>query len=214
MTTAPDLLGAAMRALADAAVRCGATDDDIADAAAAIERITAGLSAPGEHARLHDSPFHPMSLVGGTAHPVAPQLHARDTGDGVAGTVTLGPMYEGGPGLVHGGILSLLIDHVMGQALFVAGHAAMTVSLEVRYRAPTPLGRPLHVSARLAEREGRKLFLEARIEVDGAPTVTARGVFVALTADNVAAIFPPTRVPTERPPSAARSTGATLRAPH
>ena len=113
----------------------------------------------------------------------------------MAGTVTLGPAYEGGPGLVHGGVLSLLFDHAMGIALFVAGHHAMTVSLEVRYRAPTPLDTALHVTAGLERVEGRKLFVTAAVAVDGTVTAEARGIFVALTRDNVARIFPADRVP-------------------
>ncbi len=136
-----------------------------------------------------------MSLVGGTAHPTAPQLHTTPTEDGVAGTVVLGPAYEGGPGLVHGGVLSLLFDHAMGQALFVAGYAAMTVSLEVRYRAPTPLEVPLTVTARLDRTEGRKRFVTAQVSVAGRVTAEAQGVFVQLTAANVAQIFPANRVP-------------------
>ncbi len=113
----------------------------------------------------------------------------------MAGTVTLGAAYEGGPGLVHGGVLSLLFDHAMGIALFVAGHHAMTVSLEVRYRAPTPLDTALHVTAGLERVEGRKLFVTAAVSVDGTVTAEARGIFVALTPDNVARIFPADRVP-------------------
>jgi acyl-CoA thioesterase FadM len=97
-------------------------------------------------------------------------------------------------------VLSLLFDHAMGQALFVAGHSAMTVSLEVRYRAPTPLGMPLAVSARVDGRDGRKLNVSAQIVLDGRVTAEARGVFVQLTSANVAQIFPANRVPPEPPP--------------
>ena len=141
-----------------------------------------------------------MSLVGGTAHPIAPQLHTVRTADGVEGTVVLGPAYEGGPGLAHGGVLSLLFDHAMGQALFTAGYAAMTVSLEVRYRAPTPLEAPLAVSARLDRVDGRKLFVAGQIAVGGRVTAEAQGVFVQLTEANVAQIFAPGRVPDGPPP--------------
>jgi acyl-coenzyme A thioesterase PaaI-like protein len=177
-----DRLGGVLRELADLAVRTAASPAQLDAAASALERVRADLAAAPQQARLHDTPFHPMSIVGGTAHPIAPQLRVR-------------PAYEGGPGLAHGGILSLLIDHAMGQALFVSGHAAMTVSLEVRFRAPTPIERQLDVSARLAAVDGRKLHVTARIELDGTATVDASGVFVALTPDNVAAIFPAERVP-------------------
>ena len=195
-----DRLGAAVRALADTVVRTGASDDELERAARQVEALTAELAAAAPAHRVHDSPYHPMSLVGGTAHPTAPQLHTVRTDDGVAGTVVLGPAHEGGPGLAHGGVLSLLFDHAMGQALFVAGHSAMTVSLEVRYRAPTPLGVPLAVRANVDRREGRKLFVAAQVAVDGTVTAEARGVFVQLTSANVARIFPTNRVPPEPPP--------------
>lgn len=195
-----DRLGAALRALSDVVVRTGADDDEITATAAAVEALTAALAAQPQGRRVHDSPYHPMSLVGGTAHPVAPQLHTTATPDGVAGTVVLGPSYEGGPGLVHGGVLSLLFDHAMGQALFVVGWSAMTVSLEVRYKAPTPLEVPLVVTARLDRREGRKLFVTAEVTAGGRVTAQAQGVFVQLTAANVAQIFAPGRVPEGPPP--------------
>jgi acyl-coenzyme A thioesterase PaaI-like protein len=196
-----DRLGAALRGLADVVVRTGADADELAAAAADIEALTARLGGTS-HARVHDSPYHSMSLVGGTAHPMAPELHTSPTGDGVAGTVVLGPAYEGGPGLVHGGVLSLLFDHAMGQALFAAGHSAMTVSLAVRYRAPTPLNQTLAVSAHVEGSEGRKLFVAARVAVGDVLTAEAHGVFVQLTADNVARIFPSDRIPAGPPPSA------------
>ena len=192
----PDRLGAALRALNDTVVRTGAGPGELADAAAAVEALTARLRQAPAASWVHDSPYHPMSLVGGTAQPIAPQLRVRPSPEGgVAGTVVLGPSYEGGPGLVHGGVLSLVFDHVMGQAVFDAGYSAMTVSLEVRYKAPTPLDVPLAVSAAVESSEGRKVFVVARVRVDGTVTAEARGVFVQLTADNVADIFPPGRVP-------------------
>jgi acyl-coenzyme A thioesterase PaaI-like protein len=191
-----DRLGAAMRALADATVRTGADDAELAAAADQLAAITTRLAAapPDEH--VHDSPYHRMSIVGGTAHPTAAQLHTVPNGDGgVAGTVLLGPAYEGGPGLVHGGVLALLFDHAMGEAVFVAGFAAMTVSLDVRYRAPTPLEVPLTVTAKVARTEGRSVFVEAQALVSGRVTAEASGVFRRLTAANVARIFPAGRVP-------------------
>jgi acyl-coenzyme A thioesterase PaaI-like protein len=192
---AHDRLGAALRALNDAVVRTGADEQELAEVAAAVEALRDRLAAAPSRGRVHDSPYHPMSIVGGTAHPIAPQLHTVASDGGVGGTVVLGPAYEGGPGLVHGGVLSLLFDHAMGQALFVAGHAAMTVSLDVRYLAPTPLDTPLHVSARVDRVDGRKRFVSGRITVAGTTTAEASAVFVALTRANVARIFDPTRIP-------------------
>jgi hypothetical protein len=74
-----DRLGAALRALADVVVRSGARAEDIEAAAAEAEALAAQLAAAPPNPRVHDSPYHPMSLVGGTAHPTAPQLHTSPT---------------------------------------------------------------------------------------------------------------------------------------
>jgi len=192
---AHDRLGAAVRGLADAVVRSGADAAVLARTADEIERLSAVLSAAEQHERLHDSPYHPMSPVGGTAHPTAPQLHTRPIDGGVAGTVVLGPAFEGGPGLAHGGILSLMIDHTMGQAIYTAGYAAMTASLDVRYLAPTPLGVPLTVTATVDHNAGRRVHVTAEIKAGEVTTVDARGVFITLTRDAVARIFPRERIP-------------------
>jgi hypothetical protein len=64
------------------------------------------------------------------------------------------------------------------------------VSVEVGYRAPTPLGVRLAVSARLDRVDGRKLFVSGQVAVAGVVTAQANAVFVKLTRASVASIFP------------------------
>ncbi len=190
-------IAAAVRELADLVARSGAEPADLDVVAGDLEKQAARLRELPRRAWVHDSPFHPVSLVGGRAHPTGPQLYLEPDERGVSGEVRLGAAFEGGPGLVHGGVLSLMFDHAMGTAVFVAGHAAMTVSLEVRYRAPTPLETPVRVAAWVDRREGRKVFVGAEASVDGTVTASAEGVFLRLTRENVERIFPPDRIPTE-----------------
>ena len=186
---ARDHLGSALRDLLDVVVRTGATADEIEDASATVESLTEVLTARPSAYRPHDNPVHPFSLVGGSSHPVGPQLQLRRTSDGVAGTVRLGPVFEGGPSLAHGGVLALLFDHAMGSAVYVAGHAAMTRTLDVVYVAPTPHGVELHVRAQVERIDGRKIYATAQISHGETVTATATALFIALTRDNVARIF-------------------------
>jgi acyl-coenzyme A thioesterase PaaI-like protein len=190
-------IAAAVRELADLVARSGASADDLDAVAGQLEQQAARLRELPPRAWIHDSPFHPVSLVGGRAHPTGPQLYLEPDGRGVSGRVTLGAAFEGGPGLVHGGVLSLMFDHAMGTAVFVAGHAAMTVSLEVRYRAPTPLEATLQLAAWVDRVEGRKVFVGAEVRVDDELTASASGVFLRLTRENVERIFPADRIPAE-----------------
>jgi len=130
-----------------------------------------------------------MSLVGGLSHPIAPQLQMAVDGDAGRGEVVIGPLFQGGPGLVHGGVLALLIDHALGCVGAGPLRPAMTVRLSVRYRRPTPLGVPLTVSARLDRIEGRKLHMSAEIVANGEVTVDAEAVFLTLTAANLETVF-------------------------
>lgn len=186
---ARDRLGAAARDLLDAVVRTGADPDELAASAAQLEHITERLTATPPRRPQQDNPFHPMSLVSGTAQPLAPQVRFSRIEGGVAGTVVLGPRFEGGPGLAHGGVLALIFDHAMGAAVYLDGHVAMTRTLDVHYLAPTPLDVELALTVRVDRVDGRKVQVHAEL-VDGERrTATADAVFVRLTADNVTRIF-------------------------
>jgi acyl-coenzyme A thioesterase PaaI-like protein len=57
--------------------------------------------------------------------------------------------YRGWSNYLHGGIMSLIFDEMLGWLSRFAGHDAMTARLEVRYRKPVPLGSRLKFSGTL-----------------------------------------------------------------
>jgi acyl-coenzyme A thioesterase PaaI-like protein len=187
-------LGEALRRLLDVVVETGASPAELGAATAAVDELTARLS--GSRVRVDRSVAagsyrSHLSLVGGLSHPIAPQLHMtvnedRDYGEG---TVVIGPVFQGGPGLVHGGILALLIDHAMGCVAAHPERPAMTAQLAMRYRRPTPLGVPLTVRVSLDRMQGRKMHLSAQILAEGEVTVAAEAVFLMLTERNLATVF-------------------------
>lgn len=77
------------------------------------------------------------------------------------GRVTFPVVYEGPPGLVHGGFLAVFFDCVMQHQNCLAGLSGKTRSLNVTFRRPTPV---------LTELQ----FDIARSEVDRGITSTAR----------------------------------------
>jgi hypothetical protein len=186
---ARDELGAAVRALVDTVAGTAADEAQLTTATQAITALATDLATAGERPAMIDNPFHPSSLVGGTAHPFGPQVALRQHGNDIVGETVLGRGFEGGPGLSHGGILAMIFDHAMGSAMYVAGYAAMTRTLDVRYCAPTRLGIPIQVAARVDRVEGRRVIVGAEITQEGVVTAEAEAVFVQLTDENVAAIF-------------------------
>jgi acyl-CoA thioesterase FadM len=81
--------------------------------------------------------------------------------------------------------VSALFDDVFGSVLGVIHQAAFTGDLYIRYVAPTPLFRELACRVRLADRDGRKMFMTGElvdVEADQV-VVTATATFIAVDAD-------------------------------
>ncbi len=193
-------LGAALRELADAAVRTEVPDDELAAVAAVARELTARLRATSrglhEVAAVDDTDTGERwySPVYGPGSPVAPPLVASDTPDGRAtGRVTVGKAHEGPPGLVHGGVVATLLDHVLARAVRAAGRGGLTGTLTVHYRRPVPLGVPLLLGAEAGEASGRRTTATARLATEDDPDTVlahAQGLFVALRPETAAGVFP------------------------
>jgi len=61
-------------------------------------------------------------------------------------SLTIPERYQGYPGIVHGGILTAILDEIAGRAINVGQDEEqfwVTAKLEMRYRKPTPTAVPL-----------------------------------------------------------------------
>ena len=104
-----------------------------------------------------------LNPVIGRMNPLAPrfELEVAHDGPGLHGTevivrTTLGLIYEGPMGMVHGGIIASLFDQFLSIANIENGFGAFTGTLVVRYRAPCPLDTPLTIRCRTDRAEGRR----------------------------------------------------------
>jgi acyl-coenzyme A thioesterase PaaI-like protein len=189
-----DVLAASVRRLIEASVTTLVDEQSVLAAARSIDLVTASLEAEVREGRWVPDRRHPKAspynTVVGTGNPIAPPvLLTRVDPDGVTGEVTFPTAYEGAPGLVHGGILSLVLDQVFGEAAIAAGLGSMTVSLEVRYKAPTPIHQPLVFEAHVAEAGERLVRLEGSVRHGDVTTVTSQATFFRLTAEHARRIF-------------------------
>jgi uncharacterized protein (TIGR00369 family) len=191
-------LGTALRELVDAAVLTEAPIEELAVVADVAVELTARLR---EQSRaLHeiasvDDPSNGerwYNPVYGLGNPVAPPM-AVEVEDGRAiGRVTLRKPHEGPPGLVHGGVVATMLDHVLGHAVRASGRGGVTASLTVRFRRPVRLGMPLVAMAELTGTDGRRTTVTARLVTEEDPDValaTAEGQFVALRPEQAADMF-------------------------
>lgn len=92
---------------------------------------------------------------------------------------------QGFPGVLHGGIVSTLLDESMAWALWVgAGALGVTAKMETRYRRAVPSGEPLLVRAHVASARSRRYEVAARVEdAGGAALAEATALFLRLPPD-------------------------------
>ncbi len=74
------------------------------------------------------------------------------------------PDHQGYEGIVHGGILSSLLDEAMVKLAFSLGIPAVTAEITVKFKAPSAPGDELIVSGHLLNETHRLIRAEARIE--------------------------------------------------
>ncbi len=173
----------AIRELVDAGIRTTVPDDEVRLAQAEIQAITARLRAsqlPGPYGvrfRTDGRGRAWGNAVVGLRNAVAPPLTVVQDGRGVRSEFTLGAAYEGPPGSVHGGVLALILDQMLGEAAGAGGKPGMTATLTLTYRRRTPLG-ALHAEAWIENADGIKTWARGEITGPEGVTVEAEGLFI------------------------------------
>jgi hypothetical protein len=120
------------------------------------------------------------NAVIGLRNAIAPPLtiHHDDDGTRCWSEFTLNSAYEGPPGLVHGGVCALVLDHVLGEAASAGlTKPLFTGTLTVRFVRGTPLGR-LRADAAVERTEGVKSFVSGHLSDGEGITVEAEGIFI------------------------------------
>ena len=120
------------------------------------------------------------NAVIGLRNAIAPPLtiHHDDDGTRCWSEFSLNSAYEGPPGLVHGGVCALVLDHVLGEAASAGlTKPLFTGTLTVRFVRGTPLGR-LRAEAAVERTEGVKSFVSGHLSDGEGITVEAEGIFI------------------------------------
>lgn len=120
-------------------------------------------------------------------------LNVRFDSDGTMVWTEIVPADEqmGYHGLVHGGVLSALLDECMGWAACVRrGVFFLAAELTVRFQKPVPLHGKLRVEGQILSEHRRLCECEGRVlDQDGAVLVTGRGKFVPLSPEETRRII-------------------------
>jgi acyl-coenzyme A thioesterase PaaI-like protein len=177
-------LAEAVRELIDATIRTQADDDLVAQARTAIQAATKSLLSQGTRPagvsyRVDERPVPLGNAVIGQCNPIAPPVVVHHEGDGRCWSeFVLGAAYEGPPGLVHGGVSALVLDHMLGEAASKGlTKPLFTGTITIKYLRGTPLG-PLRSEAWIERSEGVKAYAKGHISDADGVTVEADGVFI------------------------------------
>lgn len=118
------------------------------------------------------------------------RMHRLPNGDHAAET-TFSEQYSSYPGVVHGGIVTVLLDEVMGDTLaLVHGMLAFTVTLRSRMLAPLLVGERYLTVARISGQGNGVLHTEATITGPGDEThVMATGTYQPIRSEQARALM-------------------------
>lgn len=163
----------------------GIFDTDLGPLTARLREVADTLeaaSASPEHRQevsWRERRYVPNCPVIGRSNVLAPPAEFELLDDGtVRSEVTLGLEYQGPPGCVHGGIMALMFDAVLGRANHHAGTTGMTMYLDLDYRSPTPILEPIVITGRQVRVDGRKVWSQGAIHHRDRLCATAEGLFV------------------------------------
>lgn len=176
------------------AVRVTAVGDDVASEATELLEQAAELLEAEQMEGLHRQgvmgdleagfesrdpmQFFPYSPIIGRLNPAAPPAEFWVEGVEVHGRMNLSAVYAGPPGMVHGGIIAMVFDELLGVVNVVNDKGGYTGTLKVVYQRPTPLLKEITLRAWPSGSEGRKLFVSGEMVSDGVVTASAEGIFV------------------------------------
>lgn len=100
----------------------------------------------------------------------------------IVGKFTLGPRYQGGGGMGHGGIIAVLLDEAMGKVCRFREARAVTAEMNIQYLKPVRVDEEITVEAFETDFKGRNIFQAGEIR-NAAGDLLARGTarFVIIT---------------------------------
>ena len=123
---------------------------------------------------------HGMCVITGPHNATGLRLKFKVQPDGsVAAVFNCSPALQSYANVLHGGVISAILDSAMVNALFAIGIVAVTATLELRYLGPTVTGRFAMARAWTESAAAHPLYLQrAELIQDSKVLVEARAKFI------------------------------------
>ena len=88
--------------------------------------------------------------------------------------------FQGWKGMVHGGIISALLDEVSAYAAMTVAEAVVTAELKTRFHKPVPVEQEVTVTAQVVNQVRRTVMVEAKLTMQGEVLASAEAKMVAV----------------------------------
>ncbi len=127
-------------------------------------------------------------FICGRKSPVGLKMSFYNTGPGEVTAEHLVPdIYQGYPGIVHGGIVAAMLDETAGRSVMSEGWDDpffLTLKLEIKYRRPVPTETQLKIVGRLKTLRGRRATCHSEIQLpDGSIAAEAEALLARVPAE-------------------------------
>lgn len=86
--------------------------------------------------------------------------------------------HQGGPGLVHGGIVGAALDEACGLLATWYRFPTVTARIAIRFRHPVPINTPLRIVSRVTATRGKRIEIAAELQDSGDVLADAEGAFL------------------------------------
>jgi acyl-coenzyme A thioesterase PaaI-like protein len=116
----------------------------------------------------------------GPGNPNGLHLTIERQGDAAVTSFVPAEWHGGWAGVVHGGILTTVLDEVMAYAIFFTGSKCVTARMEVRFRVGVQCGDELRAEARIGRDTPRLVDVEGRILRGDTVVAEATGRFMKM----------------------------------
>lgn len=124
-------------------------------------------------------PLNPACFVCGEENPNGLHLAFQAENQRTSATWTASAQWQSYKGIIHGGIISSVLDEAMSKAIISGGDEAFTADLRIRFRKKVCVGDIVLVNGWVVSAEKRRILAEASLtSQDGVEKAHAWGTFL------------------------------------
>ena len=131
---------------------------------------------------MQKQPSSDNCFVCGRENPIGLKMHFYTDDDGcVYADYTPRAEHQSYPGVMHGGLITAMLDEIIGRTAIASNLWCMTAKLEVRFKKPVPIGAPLKLKGAITKQTNRLIEGHAEIRLaDGTLAVEATGTYLRI----------------------------------